>query len=475
MTATRLAGAASFLAACLAVGPAAYAQVSLTSTTVEPRPFRVDLDDPMLAPPPPLPNPIATWEEAHRILRARSTDLDIAQAELRRAEGLWRQSLSALLPNAGASLSVAVDVLDPDRPAFGGGLGAVGAVGGGGVSGPGGPTAPLGIASVNLSQAVLDLSAWRRLSSAGATERSVAADLRETQRRTTQALARSLIAVVAAERASEINRSNLRQALERAALTQRTFELGAATRLDVVRVRQDIAVARSALIAGDENLRRTREALGLVLGIPEQVGVAPTFTLETLIDETRQRCRPLHEGEDRSDVIAAGERVKAAEALRSSATAGYLPSLDLTSNLFAFTTDPGFARVATWNVAAVISFPLWEGGFREGRVAELEAVERQAADASLATERSVRIETTRARRAEDVAKALMAAATDARDLAATTDEMTRRSFQIGRATSLELVQSAAVLRQAELNLVLREFEWVQARLDAFLTEARCEG
>jgi hypothetical protein len=51
--------------------------------------------------------------------------------------------------------------------------------------------------------------------------------------------------------------------------------------------------------------------------------------------------------------------------------------------------------------------------------------------------------------------------------------MTRRSIEIGRATSLELVQSAAALRQAELTLSLREFERLAAQVDALLTEARC--
>ena len=83
-------------------------------------------------------------------------------------------------------------------------------------------------------------------------------------------------------------------------------------------------------------------------------------------------------------------------------------------------------------------------------------------------------EVARARRGVDVAEALVKAAAEARALAEQTDQLTRRSFEIGRSTSLELVQSAAALRQAELALALREFELVQARLDAFLTEARCD-
>jgi hypothetical protein len=91
-----------------------------------------------------------------------------------------------------------------------------------------------------------------------------------------------------------------------------------------------------------------------------------------------------------------------------------------------------------------------------------------------ALRRSVRREVARSRRAERVARDLVTAAGEARQLAERLDSMTRRSFEIGRATSLELVQSATALRQAELALALREFEWVEARLDALLTEARCD-
>jgi outer membrane protein TolC len=434
-----------------------------TSTLAPPKPFVAEVDDPMAAAAARAPVEIGSWSEAHAKLMSRSTELHIAEAEVTRARGLWRRALSSLLPDAGLSLGVAYDILNRDTPP-------------GAVAIPEHtPTSPVGTGQVTLAQTVVDLAAWRGLGSASAGERSATASLQDAQRRITQGLAQSLIAVVAAERASEINRVGLRQALERVALTERTFELGAATQLDVVRVQQDVAVARSAVISGDEQLRRTREALGTLLGVDGELGVRQKFALEGLIEETRTHCRPLREDELRSDLIAAKEDVAAAEESRSQAKAGYLPRLGVNSNLYALTTEEDTVRFASWSIAAVISMPLWEGGLREGLVEEREGAVARAAEIEESLRRSVVVEIARSRRGEQVAKLLMDAATDARDLAARTDTMTRRSFEIGRATSLELVQSAAVLRQAELTLALREFEWVQARLDAFLTEARCEG
>lgn len=451
--------------------PPAPTGTSTAAESLQPQRFQPVIDDPMLQPAPRPPREIASWQEARALMFERSTELRSAEAGLLRAEGLWRQSLSSLLPNVRATAGVAYDLLNPDSPPI------AGAGAGAALSGSSGndPTVPVGTAAVTLNQSIVDLSAWRGLDGAEASERSAESNLDDVRRRVTQTLARTLVAVVAAERAAEINRLGLRQALERAALTERTFELGAAARLDLVRVRQDVAVARSALISGDEQLRRTREALALALGLDVEAGVSRDFNLEGLLAETRAQCRPLGEGELRQDVASAREQAEAAAERRKQASAGYLPSLGLTSNLFGYTTDPGPGRLATWSIAAVLSIPLWEGGLRAGLVRERAGLEAQARESAEALRRSVQLEIARTRRGEEVARLLLESAASARELAETTDRMTRRSFEIGRASSLELVQSAVVSRQAELSLVLRELEWVQARLDAFLTEARCEG
>jgi len=405
------------------------------------------------------------WDEALVLLRERSTDLRGAEANVERASGRWRQALAALLPDARLQAGVAQDLLHPNTPV---GV-APGAVGEGRAV-----TTPTGTLHATLGQTILDLSAWRGLSSARHAEAGAIASLQDTRRRLVLGLARALVATVAAERAAELNRVGLRRALERAALTRRAFELGAGNQLDVVRVQQDVAVARGALIAGDERLRQTREALGLSLGLDIPVGVDPTFDLRGLVERTREDCAPLERPDARPDLVAARAQVAAARDRRRQATAGYLPTLELGSTLTGVSATPGLGRFATWNVSAVLSVPLWEGGGRAGLVREREGEEAQAEAALEARRRDVAVEVARARRSVEVAESLVRTSVESRDLAERTDRLTRRSFETGRGSSLELVQSGAALRQAELDLVLREFEQVQARLDAFLTQARCD-
>lgn len=420
------------------------------------------VSDPMLTPMAPARVQVRRWEDALALVRERSTTLRAAEANLMRVEGQWKQALAALFPTALVTANATLNALDPSRPPFVIGV-------------PGGTTGtvPLGVGTLNLNQTIIDLGAWRGLSAAAAAERSAEASLEDVRRRLTLGLASALVAVVAAERAAELNRLGLRQALERAQLTSRTFELGAGTRLDVLRVQQDVAVAREALVSGDEQLRRAREALGIALGFDHGVGVAPDFHLDGLLAEAREWCASVEQATDRADLIARREELAAATESRRQVAAGYLPTLGLTSNLSAVTTTPGPLSFPFWNISAVISVPIWEGGLREGLVRERRGVEQQAAASLEETRRNVEVEIAQARRSVEVAEALVEASRAARDLARETDRLTRRAFEVGRGTSLELVQSAVVLRQAELALALREFELVQARIDAFLTVARC--
>ncbi|MFP2932260.1 TolC family protein, partial [Pyxidicoccus sp. 3LG] len=89
-------------------------------------------------------------------------------------------------------------------------------------------------------------------------------------------------------------------------------------------------------------------------------------------------------------------------------------------------------------------------------------------------QRSTTVEVARTRRGVEVAVAARDIALRERELAAENDRLTQRSFEVGTGTSQDLIQTAADLRQAELQLVVREFELEQARVGAFLAEAACE-
>jgi outer membrane protein TolC len=430
--------------------------------TPAPPPPAVEIDDPMLAPPAAPATELASWDAARRLLATSSTDLRRADAAVARAEAAVTQARSAILPRASAVAVGEIDLLHPDTaPSIPPGADYE-------------PTSPLGTATISATQSLIDVGAWRGLSAARADRKAATLGRADEDRRITRDLARAMLAVSAAVRATELNRLGLRQALERAQITKRTFQLGAATDLDVVRIEQDVAVARAAVIDGDEQLRVARESLGLLLGVDGEVGVGAALTGAALLAALDGQCRPLGAGELRADLAAAAADVEAAALRTRQARAGYLPTLDLFSTAFAYTTDPAPGRVATWIVGLQLSVPIWEGGLRGGVIAERRAAEDVARADAEAARRTARVEVARSRRGTGVSTAQVEAATSARALAERVEAMTRRSFEIGRATSLELVQSAGLLRQADLTLTARQFELEAARVDELLMEARCD-
>jgi outer membrane protein TolC len=421
---------------------------------------------------PPAPEVMLTgWGEAVGRLRARSVELRTALAQLELAGAQGRLALAPLLPTVSASLSL------QERLAGGGGSLVVEGGGGGGINvGDGGgesrPTSPLLALRANATQSVINVPAWQQLSAARARQRAATASAQDTWRLLVRELALGLVSVVAAERVVEINRMGLEQARERHRLTVEAERLGAGRKLDALRTARDLEVARAELLSSVESLRRARAGLGLALGADAEVGLAPGFRLDGLRDELAALCRPL-EGESRADLVAASEAIHAAEREVAGARAAYVPRLGVQSSLTAISVDPGVARVSVWNIAAVLEVPLWDGGTRGATVGAERANLAVAEQQLESVRRTLDVEVEQARRGVALAEALRVAARRARDAAARTDALTQESFREGVGTSLELVQSAEELREAERTLALRELDLVQARVEALMVEAAC--
>ncbi|WNG14177.1 TolC family protein [Cystobacter fuscus] len=439
------------------------------------QPPQPEVSDPMLAPVPPAPVQVSSWDEALQLLRQRSTELGTALARVETASGQRRVELAGLLPTLNGSASVQYNLLGP-TVALGGAPGNGTGGGGAGGGGAGGftTTSPLGTANVAASLPLFDLQAVHSLRAADASRQAAEFSLGETRRQLTRTLAQTLAQVAASERLAEVNRVNLRSSLERLALAQRRMELGAGTRLDVIRLEQDAEAARAQVVSGDESLRQARDALGFLLGSPQPVGLGGGLSLEELIHRGQRECRALQELQQRPDQAAARAQVEAAERQVSAARSQYLPTLQAQSSVTALTVDPGFARVPIWNIGAVLTLPFYDGGVREGLVWQARAQEDIARQAAVNVERSATVEVRRVRRNVDVTGEQQRIAQRARELAAENDRLTRRSFEVGAGTSQDLVVSAAALRQAELNLVVSELQFFQARIESFLVEAACD-
>lgn len=448
-------------------------------------PAPIVVNDPMLAPVPPAPKTINSWKEALQYINARSIDVAFAYQEIERAEGLRRQALALALPTITATGTVTHQLItgqSPGTPAsqaqFSGTLG--GQPLNGTIAIPAQPG--LAVPSVNpavsgaltASLPILAPRAWYGVKTAGLGVSSAKLSYEDKRRTVLATVANSIVAVITAERVAEINRVALRSALERLNLTKRKFKLGDGTQLDVLRAEQDAASTRSTLIGGDESLRQARESLGLALGYQEGFGVPANISLGD-IEQTVGSVCSAGKLEDRADIRQAKTDIEIAQRgitdawLAFSPTATISTTASLSNN--SFSTPSG--HPGAWSIQGVLTIPLWEGGARYGGIRIAKA---NAEEAKLKLETAIRganINVAQALRGVAVAEQGRAVAANARDLAKESARLAQRAYEVGTGTSFDLVNTAQQERAAELDLAVKEFQVVSARLTAMLAAANC--
>jgi outer membrane protein TolC len=426
--------------------------------------------DPMLQPVPLPAQTLGTLSEALARVKSRAVEYRIATLDVERAEAQARIALAGALPSMNAQLSGVVNILRKDSAQLAG------------VDANGLPRftsiqLPIGgfvSAGASITHPLVNLRAWYAI---GTARRGVDAQrlaVADQKRVLLASVASTLVSVYTTERLAELNRIGLRAALERLELATRREALGASTAIDVLRGRQDVAAARANVVSGDESVRQARESLGLLLGTADPVGVSPSLSLNTLEREAATACPASAAVLDRSDVLAARMRLTVSERQHRDAELQFAPSINLTSQLATTSQDTGAFPATTWNLQAILSVPIWEGGARYGALRDTAAQAEQARLRVEQAERRVTVEVRQADRAIEVAEQSHQVAVSSETLAREGDRLTRALFAEGRGSSLELVTSATALRQAQVGLALREFELVRARILAMLARASCD-
>lgn len=477
---TSLVGAALFAALALA-GRSSDAQPAPAQTPetpppaaegAPPKPAALDVQDPDLAPIPPAARTLASWQEAMDLVLARSPDLRVAEGEVRRAEGISRQALAGVLPRVTATGSVSKQLIQGETsvPQYAVDIASLSLVQTGSIT----TDIPNPTVAVGQLTAAWPLSprAYYGLDTA---ELGISAATRsfEDKRRTViAAVASSIVALVTAERVGEISRVGLRSSLERLELMQRRTRLGSGTALDVLRAEQDVTLARATLVNANESIRKAREGLGLALGSSEPFGVVPTVSLAAVEQSARSICTP-GRPEDRADVAAARVQRQIAERGVTDAKLLYAPTAELSTTGTVSSEALSNAKQYTWSVQAVLTIPIFDGGSRYGAAKSARASADQQAELSDAALRRATIEASQALRGVEVAEQARALSQKTAELTRETERLSKVAYEAGAGTSFELVDAARRTREADLDLAVKEFQLVSARITALLATANC--
>jgi outer membrane protein TolC len=438
--------------------PARPAQVAPAPVTPSAR--VIEVDDPLLEPVKPPRRTLSSWREVVALVSTRSPDVIIGRSGIERAEGAWRQALAGSLPSLTGTGTIAHNFIRTDIPATAGQPATTI------------PSTPTASAALTLSQPILAPRAWYSIGTADLSIRVARLSASDKERVVLGVVANAIVTVVTSERLAEINRVGLRSALQVLELTQRKQRLGSGTKLDVVRAQQDVGIARATLITGDEALRKAREALGAPLGEPAGYGVATSISLNEIQNAIRATCSP-GTAEERADVLSAKASLEVARRGVTDAKLAFAPTAAVSSTASVGTDEQASGKTYAWSIQGVLTVPIWEGGARYGtlRIANAAVTDQRAlVDSALVVARQ---QTVQAQRGVLVAEQARQVSEQTRDLARETARLSQVAFEAGTGTSFDLVDSARREREAELDLVVKEFEVIRARATALLASANC--
>ena len=426
----------------------------------------------MLEPSPPPQHVLQSWQEALGLVRSRSVPYRTALAQIDLARAKSREALAASLPtlqstafNTFARYEIlhgtvpnptvqnpaqTRDVPDPN-PIFGAGL--------------------------TLNVPIFAPKAWYDRGTANRAVDYATISSKEAQRLVIASIADTIVGAVTAERLADVTRESLSAALSTLDLNRRRAALGASSSLDVLRAEQEVQLSRAQVVTANETLLRSRESLGLALGFSEGWGVNAEVRLDALGADARKTCRQEGDVSKRSDVRAAAANVALAERQKGSVDWAFWPTLNGTSVLQATTAPPRYTtngENVSWTVGATLVWTLYDGGFRYGLKDEAAANTRIAREQLSDTRRRAELQVTQAFRSVNVAETNLAVSSKGRDIAAETARLARVAFINGSGTSFDLVDTASKLRQAEIDLTVKQFDLLRAKVAALLALASCD-
>lgn len=420
----------------------------------------------MLVPVPPASRSLEGWEAALQLVRTKNPDVRRAQAQIDAARGQSRQVLARSLPTLTGGVNASFHVLTGVGPnIFQPGM--VGEV----------PN-PRGNLATDLSLRIplISVQNWYDHGTAKVQVRQAELSLEEAERQVLGGLAESIAGVVTAERLAEVTRESLNSALLALELSERRARLGAVSKVDVLRAAQEVAASRSQVIEGDENLRRARETLGLALGSSGDWGVSPNIRLDRLGQDARKVCKQSDSIEDRSDLRASAASKEIAERNVSSVDRAFLPRVE-GATTFTYNTNQFAAATRdhlTWTIGAILTWNLYDGGLRYGQKASAVAAQARTYLDDDDLRRRAELQVTQALRAVEVAESQLAVSITSRDVAVENARIAQLRFLNGTGTSFDMTETQGDARSATLDVTVKEFQLLRARIAAFLAMASCD-
>jgi NodT family efflux transporter outer membrane factor (OMF) lipoprotein len=271
-------------------------------------------------------------------------------------------------------------------------------------------------------------------------------------------IAATRLQVATTEELIEVDRKNL-------ALTQREFEVGTATRADVLTADSQLAADLTQLPTLHKQLEQAYDALSVLVGRSPAEWKSHEFDIgELTLPREVPLSLPARLVRQRPDVLAAEAQLHASNAAIGVAIAQEFPSLDLSASVTRQALEAGalFHQFNTlWDAGGALALPIFAGG---AQAAQVRAV-RDTHTAQAATYRAVVLEAL-----GQVADDLWALQYDAQlltvdrhsvEVASEALKLQQKSYAVGTTSVLSLITAERTYAQARLSYATAQIQQFQ--------------
>jgi outer membrane protein TolC len=283
------------------------------------------------------------------------------------------------------------------------------------------------------------------------------------------AAARAYLTVFSLKRLLDVSVTARDNAKAHADYARTRVQGGVGNTLDEARADTQLSTSEVQVQAATIALQRARESLGVIVGLdaPVDVKEEPSLTSHVTMAEALDTARTV-----RTDVRLAHARVDAAAHVERDSWTDYMPLLGVVFEPF-YQNPPTLVFPTTgWQVEALLTVPLYDGGLRYGQRRERTAL---TAEAKIDYEAALRQASSDVRVAFDevrTADAGLAAATHASDAANRALDLANLAYKAGATTNLDVIDAERQARDAATQATIAEDAARQARLDLLAASGR---
>jgi outer membrane protein TolC len=243
---------------------------------------------------------------------------------------------------------------------------------------------------------------------------------------------------------------------------------GAGSKLNELRAAQELATDEMLLEAARLGLRRSQEALGVLLGADGAIDASAEPALE-VVTTTPSDTQWLLQ---RTDVKLFSAQIDAADRVYRDSWRDWVPTATAAFEPQLVTPAGLFQPSRTWRGFLAFSIPLFDGGSRRAtrrqREIDVDTARIQLTDVEL----RARAEQRTAEAAVDINQRGLAHARQAAEHAAEVLRITDIAFRAGATTNIELIDAQRRSRDADAAVAQAEDRVRQARLDLLVAVGR---